>query len=75
MAAGLPVVATDHGGAAECLLLVAPGDPEGLANALSELIADPARRELMAERGRARAAQEHDIEMTLPAMAGALTGR
>ena len=80
MAAGLPVVATDHGGAAEYLregigVLVAPGDPEGLANALSELIADPARRELMAERGRARAAQEHDIEMTLPAMAGALTGR
>ncbi len=80
MAAGLPAVATDHGGAAEYLregigVLIAPGDPDGLATALSELIADPARRELMAERGRARAAQEHDTEMALPAMAEALTGR
>lgn len=79
MASGLPVVATDHGGAAEYLregigVLVAPGDPDELARALSELIADPARREQMAERGRARAAQEYDIEMTLPAMVEALTG-
>ncbi|MCD2261756.1 glycosyltransferase [Dietzia aurantiaca] len=53
MAAGRPVVATDHGGAAEYLregisVLVAPRDPDELANALAELFADPARRELMA---------------------------
>lgn len=51
MAAGLPVVATDLGGAAEYLsdgvgVLVAPGDPAALAHALSNLIANPARRDL-----------------------------
>lgn len=79
MAAGLPVVATDHGGAAEYLsdgigVLVAPGDPAALAHALSNLIADPARRDLLAQRGRTRAMQRHDIAETMPAMVEALTG-
>ena len=49
MCAGLPVVASDVGGNAELIkgsdkgLLVPAGDPEGLANALLELLEDPAR--------------------------------
>ena len=78
MAAGLPVVATDHGGAAEYLsggagVLVPPGDPHSLAEAISALLADPERRDLIAETARARARTEHDIGHTLPAMVEALT--
>jgi glycosyltransferase involved in cell wall biosynthesis len=45
MAAGVPVVATDHGGAPEVLAgvgsLVAPGDPVALAEAIERLLEDP----------------------------------
>ena len=49
--AGLPVVSTRLGGAAEivteaCGVLVAPGDPAALATALGSLIADPEARRL-----------------------------
>ena len=46
MAAGTPVVATDVGGIPEAVkdgesaLLVKPGDPEGLADALYRLLSD-----------------------------------
>jgi glycosyltransferase involved in cell wall biosynthesis len=46
LAAGLPVVASDHGGVTEVVrdggtgLLVAPGDPAALADALRRLAVD-----------------------------------
>jgi glycogen synthase len=61
MAHGLPVLATRAGGIpdkvrdGETGRLVAPGDVDGLAAALAELAADPARRQEMGRRGRARA--------------------
>ena len=61
MAAGLPVVASNIEGFASVLthdvegLLSLPGDEEGLADALLELLADGDRRREMAERGRQRA--------------------
>lgn len=61
MAHGLPVLGTRAGGIpdkvrdGETGRLVAPGDAEGLASALAELAADPARRLEMGRRGRARA--------------------
>lgn len=78
MAAGLPVVATDHGGAAEYLaggagVLVAPGDPAALAHAIAELLADPSQRDRLAETAKNRVEQRHDIDATLPRMVEALT--
>jgi phosphatidylinositol alpha-mannosyltransferase len=61
MAAGLPIVASNIEGYASVLthgvegLLVLPGDEEGLADALLQLLADPDRRRHIAEQGRRRA--------------------
>lgn len=63
MAVGRPVVATATGGAAEYLrhgvncLLVAPGDPRELADAVGRLAADPALRAGLVEGGQATAAR------------------
>lgn len=78
MAAGLPVVASNHGGAAEYLaggagILVPPGDPRTLASALEWLLADPADRDRLAGRARARVGERYDLGATLPAMVEALT--
>ena len=60
MAAERPVVASRVGGLAEVVvdgesgLLVTPGDPAPLADAIAALIADPALRRRLAEAGRAR---------------------
>ena len=60
MAASVPIVATDVGGVAECVvsgqtgLLVPPCDPAALGQALASLAASPARREAMGEAGRRR---------------------
>ncbi len=60
MASGLAVVATDVGGIPETVeqgvtgLLAQRGDSAGLARAMGELLADPARREAMGEAGRER---------------------
>lgn len=72
MAAGLPVVTTDVSGNREALeknpeigesgLLVPPRDAGALADALAELIRDPALRRAMGEAGRRRVATEFDIE-------------
>lgn len=52
---GLPAVATAHGGAAEVLddggILVAPQDPDALANALERLLEDDDLRRRCAENG------------------------
>jgi glycosyltransferase involved in cell wall biosynthesis len=58
MAAGLPVVATAVGGLPELLgatgLLVPPGDPQALADALERLLTDPALAADLAEAARER---------------------
>jgi glycosyltransferase involved in cell wall biosynthesis len=57
-AAGLPVVATRHGGIPECVLdghsglLVEEGDVEGMAHAMIRLIREPGLAEAMGRRGR-----------------------
>ena len=80
MAAGVPVVATAHGGAAEYVadgagLLVPPGDVDALARVLGRLSRDPATREEIARVARARAERSYDLRRTLPAMVEALTCR
>jgi sugar transferase (PEP-CTERM/EpsH1 system associated) len=68
MAAGLPVVATDVGGADELVVhertgvLVQAGSPPDLAGALSRLTASPATRQQMGAEGRRRAAAEFTLE-------------
>lgn len=60
MAAGLPVVASNVGGIPEVVeegataLLVPPGDPHGLAEALQRVASDDALRREMGRRGRTR---------------------
>jgi phosphatidylinositol alpha-mannosyltransferase len=60
MAAGLPIVASNIDGFAGVLthgvegLLVRPEDPQALADALIDVLDDPARGEAMAARGRER---------------------
>jgi glycosyltransferase involved in cell wall biosynthesis len=63
MAAGLPVIATTSGAFPEIVqhgvtgLLVERGNPEGLADAIARLLADPSLRVRMGAAGRARAAE------------------
>ncbi|MFI0722176.1 glycosyltransferase family 4 protein [Streptomyces sp. NPDC021224] len=58
--AGVPLVATDVGGVRELVgdaaVLVPYGDPLGLARAVADLMADPARRTALSVAGRAQAA-------------------
>jgi glycosyltransferase involved in cell wall biosynthesis len=60
MAAGVPVIATAHGGPLEMVVegetgvLVAPGDPAALADAVAALLSDPERARRMGEAGRER---------------------
>ena len=60
MASGLPVVATAVGGTPEVVangetgLLVPPGDPPAMAEALATLLSNPARAEAFGRAGRAR---------------------
>jgi glycosyltransferase involved in cell wall biosynthesis len=65
MAAGVPAVATDVGGVSELLgggagILVPPGDPLALAEALERVITDAAVWESLAEAGRARVMDDFD---------------
>jgi glycosyltransferase involved in cell wall biosynthesis len=66
LAARVPVVATRIAGVAELVeegvsgLLVAPGDPVALRDALARLLADPALRARMGEAGRARVVAAFD---------------
>lgn len=70
MAASLPVVATDVGGNREVVvpgetgLLVPPGDPAALAEAMAALLADPARAAAMGQAGRTRAEQDFSLDRT-----------
>lgn len=68
MAAGLPVVASRVGGVPEVVvggktgLLVDPGDPDKLADALGRIVADRALRCRLGAAGRARAEQVFDLD-------------
>lgn len=77
MSHGLPVVGTDHGGTTEFLtggagLLVAPGDPMAMAEAIAALVTDDELRRSVARTGRARVADRHDIARTMPEMLATL---
>jgi glycosyltransferase involved in cell wall biosynthesis len=67
MALSKPVVATSVGGIPEVVadgetgLLVPPGDPAALAEAVLGLLADPERAGNMGARGRARAVERFDV--------------
>jgi len=67
-AAGLPVVASGHGGITEAVVdgetgtLVAPGDPRALATALRALADEPHRRDEMGRRGRELVAERFDAD-------------
>jgi glycosyltransferase involved in cell wall biosynthesis len=69
MDAGLPVVATRVGGIPDLIdhgvegLLVEPQDPEGLGDAIAQVLADPAEARRMGERGRERRRREFDIDV------------
>ena len=75
MAMRCPVVATDIGGVREIVineetgLLVAPGDPEALADAVLRLLAADAERERMGAAGRQRVEQHFGVEDMLAAYA------
>ncbi len=68
MACGVPVVASAVGGVVEMVthgregLLVPPGDPERLAEAMSTLLLDPDRRAEMGRMGREKVLQEYTPE-------------
>lgn len=67
-AAGLPVVASDHGGITEAVIdgktgtLVSPDDPRALAGALRTLADDPRRRTEMGRRGQELVAERFDAD-------------
>jgi glycosyltransferase involved in cell wall biosynthesis len=71
MEAGKPVVATAVGGVPDLItegaqgLLVPRRDPEALAAALAELLADPDRRAEMGASGRQRRRREFSVEATV----------
>jgi glycosyltransferase involved in cell wall biosynthesis len=71
MAAGLPVVATQTGGAAEVVQeglhghLVAPGDAAALADRLLALVRDPASARAMGAQARQRVADKFTMDIQL----------
>jgi glycosyltransferase involved in cell wall biosynthesis len=71
MAAGLPVVATDVGGAREAITegetgyLVASGDDEKMANRIIEVLVEPERARVMGERGRLFVAEKFSCDRHL----------
>jgi len=78
MTAGVPVLATAVGGLPECVvhgetgLLVKPGDSDALADALVELLRDPARRQAMGAAGRRRVHDHFSIDGQAPLIEAAL---
>lgn len=79
MARGLPVVSTTLPSVQEAItdqqegLLVAPGDPTALADALGRLLDDRPLRERLGRAARVRVAREQDREALAPRVFGALS--
>jgi glycosyltransferase involved in cell wall biosynthesis len=73
MAKGLPVVTTGVGGSPEVVvngvtgLLVPPREPKPLADAMLQLLRDPAMAQQMGHAGRDRVEQDFDIRQTIGA--------
>jgi len=71
MRAGLPVIVSDVGGAAEAVIpgvtgyVVPPGDQEQLVACLQQLVDDPAQRRLLGQAGRQRYAKYFTFERLL----------
>jgi glycosyltransferase involved in cell wall biosynthesis len=71
MACEVPIVSTTTGAIPEIVehgktgLLVPPGDPDAMADAICELLASPERREVMGKAGRRRAEQMFDLRRTI----------
>lgn len=80
MAAGLPVVTTDVGGAAEAVLdgecgfVVPPGDAPALAAALETLAGDVSRRAAFGQAGFERARRKFSLEAMFEALSGVYDG-
>ncbi len=76
LASGTPVVATHAGGLPEIVehgrtgLLVRPDDPAGLANAISELMNDPAKRARMGAEARRDAENKFSASKVVEQMVG-----
>jgi glycosyltransferase involved in cell wall biosynthesis len=72
MAAGLPVIASDMPGWRElvsglgCGLVVDPRDPQAIANAIEQLLADPVEAEAMGMRGQAAVREKYNWEREAP---------
>ncbi len=84
MAMRKPVVATRTGGLPEIVrdgetgVLVPPGDPDALANAVTRLAQDPPRRRKLGEAGRDRVAVHFTVDAMMERLAsdyGALIGK
>lgn len=69
MAYGVPVVATNHGGAAEYLrdgagILVTPSDPQDLANGIRRILENPEQTTQIIEVARERVVAHHNLAHT-----------
>lgn len=69
MAYGVPVVATNHGGAAEYLrdgagILVTPSDPQDLANGIRRILENPEQTTQIIEVARERVVAHHNLART-----------
>lgn len=77
MSYGLPVVATSAGGTVELVLpgtglLVPPGDPVALADALQTLLQSGTLREKLGDAGRQRVIQDYDVARVTSALLKAI---
>jgi glycosyltransferase involved in cell wall biosynthesis len=76
MASGLPIVSTTYSGIPDMVengvqgTLVEPGDVPALAEALIDLIRDPAKAKAFGEAGHKRAVREFDMDRQIEVLAG-----
>jgi glycosyltransferase involved in cell wall biosynthesis len=76
MAAGVPVISTSASAAGEAVsdgvdgFIVAPHDPEALAERIGELLRNPQRRQTMGRAARERVCRDFDITRTIEPLVG-----